>query len=628
MHGPVPETERLSGGFSGDASPAHALPAHVGPAHLGPSPARRAWRCAGTAVFLLTLAALFAAYLRLSKTYPENSDEANILLMASDMLHGNVYLSGWNVSDVPFITTELPEIALLVKLFGLHLNTAHIAAALTYTVVVGTGMLLAKGKAGGVRAVTRMAIALAIMLAPQPGVGVFVMIFSVGHIGTSAPVMLAWLVLDRWPDARPMAKTASVSGAHPASPPGGTTPRTPRMGRWYVPVIVAVLLAWALMADPLVLVIAIIPVLVVAALRLVPGLKAMRNPGIPNGSLLRKIRHAFADRWLEAALVAAAAAAYLVAWCGARLLHAAGGYTQQPVPFALDPVSTWYAHSRIVAHGLLEMFGAFFLPGNAINYLGPGNYVAAPPLSGLPEAVAVTRLGCLALAALGACAAARRLIRRDADLVSQLLLVGLVANLAAYVPSSLADHTALNAREFAPVLPFAAVLAARTLGNRLGERMMGNRVVAMAMCAVFCWYCAGLAHQAAAPAAPNPFARLEAFLAGHHLTDGIGGYWNSSVITVDTGGAITIRAVTQGCLQPYDWESRPAWYDPAGHPATFVLESSGPGYFSQWQAAAALRELGRLVPAASPATLNPGKGYTVHVYRANLLTQLPLLAHC
>ena len=101
----------------------------------------------GRAVFLLVLAVLFAAYLRLSKTYPENSDEANILLMAGDVAHGNLYLSGWNVSDVPFITTELPEIALLVKLFGLHLDTAHIAAALTYTIVVGIALLLAKGRA-------------------------------------------------------------------------------------------------------------------------------------------------------------------------------------------------------------------------------------------------------------------------------------------------------------------------------------------------------------------------------------------------------------------------------------------------------------------------------------------------
>jgi hypothetical protein len=596
MHRPVPEAGRVPRVTAGDAGPAREVP----------PPRGTRWRWAGTALFLLVLAVLFAAYLRLSKTYPENSDEANILLMASDLAHGNLYLSGWDVSDVPFITTELPEIALLVALFGLHLNTAHIAAALTYTVVVAIALLLARGRARGPKAIVRMAIALAILLAPQPGVGVFVLIFSVGHIGTAAPVMLTWLVLDR------------------CGPAAGQAARPPR-GRWLLPVTVGLLLAWALLSDPLVLVIGVAPVLLVSALRVIPGIwRAVRN-----GGGLHAIGHAIAARRLEASLAAAAGLACLAAWCGGLLLHLAGGYTQQAVPFTLDPVSTWYGHARIAAHGLLEMFGAFFLPGNAINYLGPGNYVAAPPLSGLAEAVAVTRLGCVALAAWGACAIARRFFRRDADLVSQLLLVGIAANLAAYIPSSLADHTALNAREFAPVLPLAAVLAARALGDRLGERATGNRALAASLAALFGWYCVGLAHQAAAPAAPNPFARLEAFLTRHHLTDGIGGYWDSSVITVDTGGAITIRAVTQGCLQPYAWESKPAWYDPAARSASFLLESRGTGYFSQWRASpAALRQLAPLLPAAGDATLDPGAGYTVHAYRGNLLAQLPLLAHC
>jgi len=155
-------------------------------------PKNRISRRAGVVAVPLLLALLFVAYLRLSRGYPENSDEANILLMASDLGHGNLLLSGWKVSDVPFITTELPQIALLVRLLGLHLETAHVAAALTYTVVVATALLLAAGGSPLRRrhAPLRMAVALAIMLAPQPGVGVFVLLFSVGHIGTAVPVML------------------------------------------------------------------------------------------------------------------------------------------------------------------------------------------------------------------------------------------------------------------------------------------------------------------------------------------------------------------------------------------------------------------------------------------------------
>ena len=95
-----------------------------------------------------------------------------------------------------------------------------------------------------------------------------------------------------------------------------------------------------------------------------------------------------------------------------------------------------------------------------------------------------------------------------------------------------------------------------------------------------------------------------------------------------------MRAVTQGCLQPYAWESKPAWYDPAAGTASFVLESSAPGYFGQWRASpAALRRLGPLLPAAGRAPLRlrgprPGEGYTVRAYRGNLLARLPLLSGC
>src|SRR6478609_1825707 len=95
------------------------------------APGRRvsARRLLATAAVVLAVALLFLAYLRVSRTYPENSDESNDLLMAWDMLHGNVLLHGWYLSDVSFITTELPQYALLVWLFGLHTDTAHISAS-------------------------------------------------------------------------------------------------------------------------------------------------------------------------------------------------------------------------------------------------------------------------------------------------------------------------------------------------------------------------------------------------------------------------------------------------------------------------------------------------------------------
>ncbi len=59
------------------------------------------------------------------------------------------------------------------------------------------------------------------MLAPQLGNGVYAMDMAVGQIGTSV-LLLIFLLVDR---ARP---------------------------RWWVPVVTALLLAWALVADPVV----------------------------------------------------------------------------------------------------------------------------------------------------------------------------------------------------------------------------------------------------------------------------------------------------------------------------------------------------------------------------------------
>jgi hypothetical protein len=249
----------------------------------------------------------------------------------------------------------------------------------------------------------------------------------------------------------------------------------------------------------------------------------------------------------------------------------------------------------------------------------------------------------------GCCAIARRFFRRDADFISQLLLVGIVLNLAAYIPSTLADHSALNVREIAPVLPFAAVLAARMLGDRVLafgpairvrlpkiSRPLKLKLIVIPLVALFGWYSFGLFQQADAPAAADPFTGIEQFLEANGLSYGLGGYWEASVITVDTGGAITIRAVSPSCIQQYAWENKPAWYDPTTNVANFVLVSSQPGYFSSFQPrGSALRLLQSMYKETArldygnyffvPNNPNPLYDYEARTYQGNILTQLPAL---
>ncbi|HTX27133.1 MAG TPA: hypothetical protein VME19_08965 [Streptosporangiaceae bacterium] len=527
------------------------------------------------AAMTLTAVLLFVAYLMVSRTYPENSDEANILLMASDMLHGNVLLHGWYLSDVSFYTTELPQYAMLERLIGLHAGTAHVAAAMTYTLVVLVAALLARGATAQPGAWPRVLLTTAIMFAPQLGVAVFVLLLSVGHIGTAVPLMLIWLVIDF-----------------------GARDEAARL-RWWVPVLVGVLLAWVLVADPLVLVIGIVPLVGVCAIRVIGAVIAARrhDRGSPGwlGAILRARRY-------EVYLAAAAILAYGAASLVNRLLRASGGFILHPVGYTLAPLHTWLGHARVTGQGLLALFGA------------------RPQGPAVEMTFAIVHLAGVALVAWAICRVARHFFSWP-DLVSQVLLVAMVVNVLVYIPSTLADATDLNAREFAVVLPFGAVLAGRTLAARLLGGEVGRPAwvrgatwrigVASALLA---GYAASLGYAAAQPSAPPANAQLASFLAEHHLTEGVGGYWLSSIVTVDSDGAVTVRALLPGGLQPDLWESKPSWYDPASYHPTFLVTDSQSGFFNHWEPnPAALAAYGR------PARTYRAGPYTVFVWDKNLL---------
>jgi hypothetical protein len=508
----------------------------------------------------LAVALLFLAYLHVSRTYPENSDESNDLLMAWDMLHGNVLLHGWYLSDVSFITTELPQYVLLVWLFGLHTDTAHIAAAMTYTLVVILAVLLARGRVSRSEARPRMLLTAGLIFAPQLGVGVFVLLLSLGHIGTAVPLLLTWLVIDRCP------------------------------ARWYVPVAVGLLLTWVLIADPLVLLVGVVPLVAVCAMRVARELA--RRQDAPVQAVLRA-------RWHELSLAVAAIAAQGLASLAGRMVQA----YLHPLPYQLAPVHTWPKHAWGTAKGLLALFGA---------------KPEGPPAA---MAFALLHLAGVALVAWAVLRVARRFLSWP-DMISQILLVAMILNVAAYVPSTLANATDLNAREFAVVLPFGAVLAGRTLGVSLRDSRVGQgrrRWVIPALLAGAVGYAASLGWAAAQPSAPAMDTRLVTFLSAHHLTSGVGGYWESSVVTLGSDGAVTIRAVQHvPRLEPYLWEAKSSWYDPGQNRANFLVTSSKPGFFNHW-----LPNRAALAALGPPArTYHVGR-YTVYVYDKNLLAALP-----
>ena len=536
--------------------------------------------------------ALFLVYLRLTNTYPEDSDQANLGLQAWDMLHGNAALHGWVLSDVSFYTTELPQYMLLELIGGLNTGTFHAAAAMTYTLAVLLAAMLAKGRASGRRGVARALIAGGIMLAPQLGFGVFILLLTVGHIGTSVPLLVTWLVLDR---GRP---------------------------RWQLAVIVGVLLTWGAIADSLVLAVGALPVALVCALRVLQGVftdpsslndptslnnpSSPRNPASPEGlsGPGGRVRRALGTRRFEVYLGAAAVASAAVSQAVVRLIHALGGYTLHAVTFTFEPASKWPSQVVSTWRGLLVLFGA--------SYTG---------LAGHDRDVALLHLVGLALAAAGLVLVTWRFFT-TATLVDQVLAAAIAVNLVLYVVSNMPS---LNAHEMAVVLPCAAALAGRMLvrAEAPAARWRRGTAVARAVAAtagavVLAGYLGGLAREARHPAAPAQNLPLATWLAAHHLRYGLGGYWLSSIITVETGGQVKVRALMQFTMQRDLWESAYAWYTPRGQYANFIVFENLPGFYYHWEPRALVHTY-----FGDPAqTYNIGP-WTVMEWNRNLLPEIP-----
>jgi len=222
-----------------DAAPAETTPAETTQDEAarphGRGRRRQILLAAGGAVVIVLL---YLAYLGQSRTLGSDADGAGNVLQAWDMLHGNLLLRGWSLSDVSFYTTELPEYMIIELIHGLHPTVINAAGAATYTLLLIGVALLAKGRSTGTAGLARMLVAGGIMLAPGPTFSAGSLLSSPDHIGTQVPLVLIWLLIDRLPD------------------------------RWYLPCLVGLLLTWVEIADTMAVYVGALPVIIIAAIRL------------------------------------------------------------------------------------------------------------------------------------------------------------------------------------------------------------------------------------------------------------------------------------------------------------------------------------------------------------------------
>jgi hypothetical protein len=534
--------------LTGPEPPPDSRPAQVRAPRVRPlaAAALLGWTACGLALYVL--------FLHMSRTVPVNSDGASNALQAWAMLHGNPLLHLWWLSDVSFYTTELPQYMLVELARGLSPDVVHVAAAMTYTLVVLLAARLAKGEATGRQGLLRACIAAGIMVAPQHA-EVTVLMLSPDHVGSTVPVLLMWLLIDR---AR---------------------------RRWYVPLAVAALLACGVVADEIVLLTGVAPVLIV-------GLAVAYQQVVRERGPLRSGRYGLA-------LAAAGAAGAETGWRALALIRSHGGFYVFPADNRIVGFASLPHNLQQTYEGILLLFGADFMGQQP----------------GLAAVIAFAHLAGLVLACWAVCAVLRRFA--GCDLAVQLMTVAALISLASFALGPNASQ-ALSSREFAAVLPFGAALAGRTLAARLSRARL-----VPALAAVLAVYAVGMVRVASQPSVPAQNQPLAAWLEAHKLSYGLGGYWMASSITLDSGGAVRVAPIKAGReAWPFQWEGDPGWFNPARHVANFVVlpangigPGPGPGPDPPTVASA-------LATFGQPARAYFLTGYTVLVWTTNLLSDM------
>jgi hypothetical protein len=496
---------------------------------------------------------LFWCYLRQAQTYQLNADPAGQALQAWDMLHGNLLLRGWWLGDVSFYTVELPLNMIIEAIIGLRPLEISILAALIYTAVVLLTALLAKGSARGREGVVGALLGGGILLAPSLVLGTRVLMQGPDHLGTAVPILLMLLVLDR---ARE---------------------------RWWVPVVVGVLLTLAQVSDVLATYAAAAPVVVACCVRL--GWEIVRRR--------RPLKHQWYDISLAVAAIISIGLAHLIL----SGIHAAGGFYMPPPKngTGFAPLSALPAHAWETGYNLLILFGA--------DFFGQQTTVGV--------VLALLHLAGVALALCGLLIGLFGFFGRAADRVNQVLVASTVIIVAAGMFGNYMSEV-VGAHEIVTVLPFCAVLAGRLLAGQLVKA----RLVPLLAVGLAC-YLGALAYNDTQPIQAPLHVDLADWLEAHHLTSGLAPYWESNITSLDSGGRVRLAPLKPGGASANPYESDSAWYNPAVSRANFVVTVSSPPSDAALVTPAEVRA--RFGP---PARTYHFKEYTVMVYDYNLLTRL------
>jgi hypothetical protein len=492
-----------SGSGSGLSAALRRQPAADDGEARGRGPIRFTLRAAAIAAgFVIMVVLLYQAALH--GNIPD-SDGATVVLQGKAMSSGNLLLNGWALSVDPFWTIDAVFYTVIELVTGMRATLLYLVPAIIAALVILVGVILARDRRGGAAGAAATVTVLALLAFPSHALTTD-FVHGALHVGTTLWCLIAFAGL-----------------------------RSGRV-RWGWAVAVVFLTA-GLLGDLETVAIGLAPV-VAAGLVAVLRTRDWRS-GVPG--------------------VCAAAAALLLAALIREAAIYAGTFSINPghpraklsqLPVNLKYLVHWGANLLGLGSG---SFGSGGVPAplQAVHVIG---------LLVVLAAVGTATAALIRGAVLGnrAAAAASGSWRLD-----DLLVFAFFADLVVFLALTLGDDIGF-ARELTAAIIFGAILAGRWAGRlvtAIGSAWI-RRAGAVAGLAVVTAFAVGFGLTLTAPRPIRPYDQLAQFLAAHHLSQGVGDYWSSSITTAASGGTVTVRPVfaKYGKVVRYRRQSGTDWY--------------------------------------------------------------------
>jgi hypothetical protein len=477
-------------------------------------------------VSLCALGAFFAlsAFLYVVSTHAflPDSDGATVVLEGNSIIHGNLGLHGWSLSYDSFWLLDALYYAVAVGIVGIKGYLLHLVPAIIAAVVVVVGALIARDEERGLVGLVGAAVVVAVLAFPSHVLAYFFLRGPL-HIDTVLCALIAFAAM-----------------------------RDHRFGwRWIAAVV---FLAAGALGDLQIVALGTVPIFlggVAAALR-------TRKVSIANATTTAAV----------ASLALAVVVREVAKALGAFKLIKANPRATYSMMFG--------ANVKLAGHYFANLVGVGSSPygnGGAPASFAYGHAVV------LVVILASVVIGVVALvkgAVIGDERDSKGLSRSTMD---DFLVFGTIGGLVVFLALTTAPNVAYG-RYLVPSLILGVILTAR-YATRLAAHFARSRdvtpsvipiAVATVALAIVGVLASATGYQLAQPKPGDPYALVANFLERHHLHDGLGDYWTSSIVTVESNDAVVVRAVTatpKGTLVRYDRESDASWY--SGHHFQFLV---------------------------------------------------------